>query len=58
MEDLISETNIDLYFDEIAHLRGEVDVTELEAQILSIDCPLNTDTDIGFTEPPGAEVSC
>ena len=58
METLISHTNVDLYFDEIAHLRGDTDVTEIEAQILSIDCPLDTDTDTGFTDPPSIEVSC
>ena len=37
---------------------AEAESTQVINEILTIDCPLDTDTDSGFIEPPMVEASC
>jgi hypothetical protein len=55
----IDSDSFTAYLDEIVYLReAEAESTQVITQILDIDCPLDTDTNSGFVDPPTLEASC
>ena len=58
IEAVIDADLLDAYIDELIYLNSEADGDAYRVDLLSIVCPLDTETETGFVDPISLEEAC